>query len=228
MVPESLFAVAPTVRWFRDHDRAQRRVEAYTSCDYAKSAVTRGPLRVNVTPDTTGHLYGGTHGTVHGRYLDLVTRRSLTRLRAAFWGSTRRRLRGASKPGIRQRSVLRRSGIELYAINAEPDPPEPDDAEDSEEATEEDLDDDLSGSSELPERSLDAPAEPENGGGASLEPNGGGASLEPTRAIRWNPLEMSHWIKTPATPLTSPTTRLVPGTSRRSTSTRTARWPTTT
>ena len=27
--------------------------------------------------------------------------------------------------------------IELYAINAEPDPPEPDDAEDSEEATEE-------------------------------------------------------------------------------------------
>ena len=66
--------------------------------------------------------------------------------------------------------------VELYAINAEPDPPEPDEAEDSEEVAEEDLDDDLSGSGEAAwSGSLDAPAD---GGGASLEPDEG--SLEPT------------------------------------------------
>jgi hypothetical protein len=71
--------------------------------------------------------------------------------------------------------------IELYAINAEPDPPEPDKDEDSEEVAEEDLDDDLSGSGEAAwSGSLEAPAESEDGGGASLEPSGGdGASLEP-------------------------------------------------
>ena len=69
--------------------------------------------------------------------------------------------------------------IELYAINAEPDPPEPDDAEDSEEATEEDLGDDLSGSGGAAwSGSLDTPAEPEDGGGASLEPDEGDP-LEP-------------------------------------------------
>ncbi|EMA01008.1 hypothetical protein SAMN05443574_101438 [Haloarcula vallismortis] len=78
--------------------------------------------------------------------------------------------------------------IELYAINAEPDPPEPDEDEDSEEVAEEDLDDDLSGSGDAAwSGSLEAPAEPENGGGASLEPSGGNeASLEPDEG---DPLE---------------------------------------
>ncbi|RLM44805.1 hypothetical protein DVK00_10150 [Haloarcula sp. Atlit-47R] len=70
--------------------------------------------------------------------------------------------------------------IELYAINAEPDPPEPDDAEDSEETAEAGLNDDLSESGEAAwSGSLDAPAEPEGGGGASLEPNGDGGPLAP-------------------------------------------------
>ncbi|RLN01694.1 hypothetical protein [Haloarcula sp. Atlit-7R] len=70
--------------------------------------------------------------------------------------------------------------IELYAINAEPDPPEPDDAEDSEETAEAGLNDDLSESGEAAwSGSLDAPAEPEGGGDASLEPNGDGAPLAP-------------------------------------------------
>jgi len=70
--------------------------------------------------------------------------------------------------------------IELYAMNAEPDPPEPDEEEDSEEVAEEDLDDDLSGSSGAAwSGSLDAPAAPEDAGGASLEPSGEGASLDP-------------------------------------------------
>jgi hypothetical protein len=71
--------------------------------------------------------------------------------------------------------------IELYAINAEPDPSEPDEDEDSEGVVEADLDDDLSGSEEAAwSGSLEAPAESEDGGGASLEPDdGGGASLEP-------------------------------------------------
>jgi len=70
--------------------------------------------------------------------------------------------------------------IELYAINAEPDPPEPDDEGDDETVAEEDLDDDLSGSSGAAwSGSLDAPAEPEDGAGASLEPDGDGASLDP-------------------------------------------------
>ena len=63
--------------------------------------------------------------------------------------------------------------IELYAINAEPDPPEPDEGEDSEAVSEEDLDDDLSGSGA------------DGGSGASLDPDAGGSlesdgSLEPT------------------------------------------------
>ncbi|WP_367175917.1 hypothetical protein [Haloarcula rubripromontorii] len=71
--------------------------------------------------------------------------------------------------------------IELYAINAEPDPPEPDEEEDDETVAEEDLDDDLSSSGDGAwSGSLEAPAEPEGGGGASLEPSGGNdASLEP-------------------------------------------------
>ena len=78
--------------------------------------------------------------------------------------------------------------IELYAINAEPDPPEPDEDEDSEEVAEEDLDDDLSGSGDAGwSGSLEAPAEPEGGGGTSLEPSGGNeASLEPDES---DPLE---------------------------------------
>ncbi|WP_336337828.1 ICP22 family protein [Haloarcula brevis] len=68
--------------------------------------------------------------------------------------------------------------VELYAVNAEPEPPEPDEGEDGEELAEEDLDDDLSGSGEAAwSGSLDAPAEPADGGGASLEPDDG--SLEP-------------------------------------------------
>jgi len=77
--------------------------------------------------------------------------------------------------------------IELYAINAEPDPPEPDDEGDDETVAEEDLDDDLSGSSGAAwSGSLDAPAEPEDGAGASLEPDGDGASLDPEEG---DPLE---------------------------------------
>ncbi|MFB6222235.1 MAG: hypothetical protein ABEH86_01005 [Haloarcula sp.] len=59
--------------------------------------------------------------------------------------------------------------IELYAINAEPDPPEPEVDDESENS-----DDDLSGSSDAAwSGSLDAPAEPEGGSGASLEPDDG-------------------------------------------------------
>ncbi|AJF26269.1 hypothetical protein SG26_11275 [Haloarcula sp. CBA1115] len=77
--------------------------------------------------------------------------------------------------------------IELYAINAEPDPPEPDEEADDEGVAEEDLDDDLSGSGGAAwSGSLDATAEPEGGGGASLEPNGDGPSLEPDES---DPLE---------------------------------------
>ncbi|MBV0900518.1 ICP22 family protein [Haloarcula salina] len=71
--------------------------------------------------------------------------------------------------------------VELYAINAEHDPPEPDADEGSdEEIDESDLDDDLSGSSGAAwSGSLDAPAEPESGGGASLEPESdSGGELE--------------------------------------------------
>ncbi|MBX0323741.1 hypothetical protein EGH21_11950 [Halomicroarcula sp. F13] len=63
--------------------------------------------------------------------------------------------------------------IELYAINSVPEPPEPDD-EDEAEVDESDLDDDLSGGGESAwDGSLDAPAEPGDQSGASLEPEGG-------------------------------------------------------
>ncbi|GGK70233.1 hypothetical protein [Haloarcula sebkhae] len=123
--------------------------------------------------------------------VDLVTRSLADETAAAFTervDEQAMRLRKAIEAGEFDNEAFSVGlEIELYAINAEPDPPEPDDGEGSEEATEEDLNDDLSGSGSAAwSGSLDAPAEPEGGGGASLEPNGDGASLEPDDS---NPLE---------------------------------------
>ncbi|MEF8828621.1 MAG: hypothetical protein V5A49_06280 [Haloarcula sp.] len=116
--------------------------------------------------------------------VDLVTRSLADETAAAFTervDEQAMRLRRAIEAGEFDNEAFSVGlEIELYAVNAEPDPPEPDGEEDSDGVAEEDLDDDLSGSGEAAwSGSLDAPAEPEDGGGASLEPNGDGASLDP-------------------------------------------------